>query len=45
MIAFHVSGLTEWNFGYFEFAALLWFTLGLAFLSEKLYMQGADGKA
>ncbi len=45
MIAFHVSGLTEWNFGDFEFAALLWFTLGLAFLSEKLYMQGADGKA
>jgi O-antigen ligase len=45
MTAFQVSGLTEWNFGDFEFAALLWFTLGLAFLSEKLYNQGADGKA
>jgi O-antigen ligase len=45
MTAFHVSGLTEWNFGDFEFAALLWFTLGLAFLSEKLYLQNDDGKA
>jgi O-antigen ligase len=37
MIAFQVSGLTEWNFGDFEFAAVLWFNLGLAFLTEKLY--------
>lgn len=37
MIAFQISGLTEWNFGDFEFAAVLWFMLGLAFLAEKLY--------
>jgi putative inorganic carbon (HCO3(-)) transporter len=37
MIAFQISGLTEWNFGDFEFAAVLWFMLGLAFLSEKLF--------
>jgi O-antigen ligase len=37
MTAFQISGLTEWNFGDFEFAAVLWFMLGLAFLSEKLY--------
>ncbi len=37
MIAFQVSGLTEWNFGDFEFAAVLWFMLGLVFLAEKLY--------
>lgn len=36
MTAFQVSGLTEWNFGDFEFAAVLWFMLGLAFLAEKL---------
>ncbi len=36
MVAFQVSGLTEWNFGDFEFAAVLWFMLGLAFLAEKL---------
>jgi putative inorganic carbon (HCO3(-)) transporter len=39
MIAFQVSGLTEWNFGDFEFAAVLWFSLGLAFLCQKLYNQ------
>jgi putative inorganic carbon (HCO3(-)) transporter len=36
MIAFHVSGLTEWNFGDAEFAVVLWFNLGLVFLAEKL---------
>jgi putative inorganic carbon (hco3(-)) transporter len=36
-IAFQISGLTEWNFGDFEFTAVLWFTLALAFLSEKLF--------
>ena len=37
MAAFQVSGLTEWNFGDFEFDAVLWFMLALAFLAEKLY--------
>jgi O-antigen ligase len=37
MIAFQISGLTEWNFGDFEFAAVLWFMLALAFLAEKLF--------
>jgi putative inorganic carbon (hco3(-)) transporter len=37
MIAFQISGLTEWNFGDFEFAAVLWFMLGLSFLAEKFY--------
>lgn len=44
MIAFQVSGLTEWNFGDFEFTAMLWFTLGLAFLAEKLFKQTAESK-
>jgi O-antigen ligase len=39
MVAFQISGLTEWNFGDFEFAAVLWFMLGLAFLSQKLHKQ------
>src|SRR4030095_7105524 len=37
MIAFQVSGLTEWNFGDAEFAAVLWFNLALAFLAWKLF--------
>lgn len=37
MAAFQVSGLTEWNFGDFEFAAVLWFMLGLAFFAEKIF--------
>ncbi len=37
MVAFQISGLTEWNFGDFEFAAVLWFMMALAFLSEKLF--------
>jgi putative inorganic carbon (HCO3(-)) transporter len=45
MVAFQVSGLTEWNFGDFEFAAVLWFMLGLAFLSEKLYNKSAHENA
>jgi O-antigen ligase len=44
MIAFQISGLTEWNFGDFEFTAVLWFTLGLAFLAEKLFKQTAESK-
>ena len=41
MIAFQISGLTEWNFGDFEFDAVLWFMLGLAFLAEKLFHKQA----
>lgn len=37
MIAFQISGLTEWNFGDFEFAAVLWFMTALAFLAEKFF--------
>ncbi|MCI0450627.1 MAG: O-antigen ligase family protein [Chlorobi bacterium] len=37
MIAFQIAGLTEWNFGDAEFAAVLWFNLSLAFIAEKLY--------
>jgi hypothetical protein len=47
MIAFQVSGLTEWNFGDFEFAAVLWFMLALAFLAEKFfnYIESQDAEA
>lgn len=41
MVAFQVSGLTEWNFGDFEFDAVLWFMLALAFLAEKLFHKQA----
>jgi O-antigen ligase len=37
MTAFQVSGLTEWNFGDAEFAAVLWFNLALAFIAAKIY--------
>lgn len=36
MTAMQISGLTEYNFGDFEFAAVLWFTLSLAFITAKL---------
>lgn len=42
MAAFMVSGLTEWNFFDFEFAAVLWFTLGLSYLAQKFYLQNAE---
>jgi O-antigen ligase len=35
-VAFQVSGLTEYNFGDFEFSAVLWFCLALGFLAEKV---------
>jgi O-antigen ligase len=35
MITLQVSGLTEWNFGDAEFAAVFWFNLALAFLAGK----------
>lgn len=39
MVAFQISGLTEWNFSDFEFAAVLWFNLSIAFIVEKLFKQ------
>lgn len=39
MIAFQISGLTEYNFSDFEFAAVMWFMFGLAFLADKLYIK------
>jgi putative inorganic carbon (hco3(-)) transporter len=41
MVAFQISGLTEYNFGDYEFAAVLWFTLGLSYLTQKFYIQDA----
>jgi len=35
-ISFHINGLFEWNFGDHEIAVLLWFTVGLALVSERL---------
>lgn len=43
MIAFQISGLTEWNFGDSEFAAVLWFSLALAFIAEKLHKPKTNG--
>lgn len=35
-VAFHVNGLFEWNFGDHEIAVLLWFTVGLAVVAQRL---------
>lgn len=35
MIAFQVSGLTDWNYGDFTFSFVLWMFLSFAFLAEK----------
>jgi O-antigen ligase len=35
MIAFQVSGLTDWNFGDFAFSFVNWTFISLAFLAEK----------
>ncbi|MBI4546850.1 MAG: O-antigen ligase family protein [Ignavibacteriae bacterium] len=35
-IGFHVNGLFEWNFGDHEIAVLLWFTVGLSLVSQRL---------
>jgi len=43
MIAFQIAGLTEWNFGDAEFAAVLWFNLSLAFVAEKLINRKQNG--
>lgn len=40
MAAFMVSGLTEWNFGDAEFAALMWFNLALAFAASGFLKRG-----
>jgi len=43
MAALQVCGLTEWNFGDAEFAALFWFNLALAFIAVKLKVKGTNG--
>lgn len=43
MIALQVSGLTEWNFGDAEFAAVFWFNLALASLAGKFMLKGDYG--
>jgi O-antigen ligase len=35
MISLQICGLTEWNFGDAEFAAVFWFNLSLAFIADK----------
>jgi len=37
MISLQISGLTEWNFGDAEYAAVFWFGLALAFLAARFY--------
>jgi O-antigen ligase len=36
-VGFHVNGLFEWNFGDHEIAVLLWFSVGTALVSQRLY--------
>ena len=43
MIALQIAGLTEWNFGDAEFAAMFWFNLALAFLAVKFKTKGDPG--
>jgi O-antigen ligase len=43
VIALQVAGLTEWNFGDAEFAAIFWFNLALAFLAIKFKAKGDTG--
>lgn len=43
MIALQIAGLTEWNFGDAEFAAIFWFNLALAFLAIKFKAKGDTG--
>lgn len=38
--ALMITGLTEYNFGDAEFAAVFWFALSLAFLAEKFKLNG-----
>jgi O-antigen ligase len=40
MAALQVSGLTEWNFGDAEYAAVFWFNLALAFTAYRLSLKG-----
>ncbi len=35
-VSFHVNGFFEWNFGDHEIAVLLWFTVGLALVAQRL---------
>ncbi len=43
MVALQVSGLTEWNFGDAEFAAVFWFSLALSFLAFKFMLKKDNG--
>lgn len=43
MTALQIAGLTEWNFGDAEFAAMFWFNLALAFLALKFKAKGDTG--
>jgi O-antigen ligase len=43
MAALHVCGLTEWNFGDAEFAAVFWFNLALAFIAVRLKVNSTNG--
>lgn len=45
MIAFQVSGLTEWNFGDAEFAVVMWFNLALGFIAYKLISISSTNEA
>ncbi len=45
MLALQVSGLTEWNFGDAEFAAVFWFNLALAFIVQRLYRENSYAQA
>ena len=38
-IGFHVNGLFEWNFGDHEIAVLLWFTVGVSLVCQRLLPQ------
>lgn len=44
-VGFQVNGLFEWNFGDHEIAVLLWFTVGLAILSQRLAAEPPGGRA
>jgi hypothetical protein len=37
-----VHGLFEWNFGDHEIAVLLWFTVGLALVAQRLALEGKE---
>jgi O-antigen ligase len=38
-VGFHVNGLFEWNFGDHEIAVLLWFTVGMAMVAQRFFLE------